>query len=725
MSFFDGPTLIGTSNVGGPMVTFATSSLSVGSHNITAQYTTSVSPVLVQVVNKATPTVIVTTSGPSTYGGPVIITATVPTGVTGTITFTSGGVTLGSGTIVNGTVSITTTALTPPSDVITATYSGDGNYTPATGTTTQTVGKADPTTMLTSSVNPSLPGSPVIFTDTLPSSATGTVTFTSGPTTLGTGTVTGGFATVSTSTLPLGSDPIKATYSGDGNYNSAVATMTQIVAKTTPTLIVGTSGASSFGQPVTITASVPNGPTGTITITSGGVTLGSGTITSSNGTVTVTTTTLPVGSDLITATYGGDATNNTATGTTTQTVSKASPTEILTSSLNPSTFGQSVTLTATLPANVTGTVTFKNGANSLGTSTVTNGVATFSTSTLPAGSDALTAVYSGDANNNSATAPLTQTVNKATPTVIVTTSGPSNFGDPVTITVTLPAGTTGTVTVTSGSTTLGSGSVNPATGTVTVITSTLPVGTDPITASYGGDSNNNSATGTTNQTVSKATPVVLLNSSLNPSPTGQPVTFTAMLPSGATGTVTFTSGSTTLGTSPLAGGTASVMTSTLPIGSNPITATYSGDGNYNSAVATMTQIVAKATPTLIVGTSGASIFGQPVTITASVPNGPTGTITITSGGVTLGSGTITSSNGTVTVTTTTLPVGSDLITATYGGDATNNTATGTTTQTVSKASPTETFNLFSQSLHIWSIGHAHRDASSECDRHGDVQEWRK
>jgi hypothetical protein len=690
VNFFDGGTLIGSSPVNGPTVPFTTSTLSVGSHNITAQFSSSISPVLVQVVNKATPTVTVTTSGPSTYGGSVTITASVPSGVTGTITFTSGGVTLGSGTIVNGTVSITTTALTPPSDVITATYSGDGNYTPATGTTTQTVGKANPTTTLTSSVNPSLPGSSVTFTDTLTSSATGTVTFTSGSSTLGTATVTGGVATVSTSTLPLGSDPIKATYSGDGNYNSAVATMTQNVAKVTPTLTVSTSGPSIFGQTVTLTASVPKGPTGTITITSGGVTLGSGTITSSNGTVTVTTTTLPVGSDLITATYGGDATNNTATATTTQVVSKASPTETLTSSLNPSTFGQSVTFTATLPSNVTGTVTFKNGATSLGTSTVANGVAIFATSTLPAGSDAITATYSGDANNGTATASLTQTVNKGTPTVTVTTSGPSTFGNPVTITVTLPVGTTGTVTVTSGSTTLGSGTVNPTTGVVTVTTSTLPVGTDPITASYGGDSNNNPATGTTNQTVSKATPVVSLASSLNPSASGQSVTFTATLPSGVTGTVTFTSGATTLGTSTLSGGTASVATSTLPVGTDPITATYNGDSNYSSATATLNQNVGKATPTLTVSTSGPSTFGQTVTITASVPNGPTGTITITSGGVTLGSGTITSSNGTVTVTTTTLPVGSDLITATYGGDASNNTATGTITQVVSKTSPTET-----------------------------------
>ena len=688
VSFYDGATFLGTTNITGPIVTFTTSSLAVGSHNITAQYNSSISPVLVQVVNKATPTVTVTTSGPSTYGNPVTITATVPSGVTGTVTFTSGTVTLGSGTIVNGTVSITTSVLTPPSDPITATYSGDGNYTTAVGTTTQTVSKATTTSTLTSSLNPSLPGASVTFTDTLPSNVTGTVTFTNGTTSLGTSTVTGGVATISSSTLPLGSDPITATYSGDGNFSSSVATLTQTVAKATPTVTVSTSGTSIFGHSVTITASVPNGPTGTITLTSGGVTLGSGTITASNGTVTISTTVLPVGSDVITATYGGDATNNSATGTTTQIVTKASPTETLTSSTNPSTFNQSVTFTATLPTNATGTVTFTNGPTALGTSTVTNGVATLATAVLPAGANSITATYNGDANNSTATASLTQTVNKTTPTVTVTTSGPSTSGSPVTITTTLPIGTTGTVTITSGGMTLGSGTVNPTTGTVVITTTTLPVGTDPITASYGGDSNNNPATGTTTQTVNKATPVVGLASSTNPSTSGQSVTFTATLPSGVTGTVTFTNGATVLGTSTLASGTATVSTSSLPIGSDPIKATYNGDGNNNSATGTLTQVVNKTTPSITVTTSGPSTFGGTVTITTTLPPGTTGTVTVTSGGTTLGSGPVNPTTGTVTITTTVLPVGTDPITATYGGDTSNGPATGTTTQTVNKATTT-------------------------------------
>ncbi len=686
VTFLDGSTNIGTGVISGTTASLTLSTLSAGSHNITARLGTDTSNVIVQVVNKATPTVTVTTSGASTFGGSVTITASVPAGVTGTISFTSGSLSLGSGTIASGAVSVTTTALAPPSDVITATYSGDSNYNSATGTVTQIVSKASPTSTLTSSVNPSIVNASVTFTDTLPTNVTGTVAFTSGSTALGNATVTNGVATITTASLPVGGDPITATYSGDGNYNSSVATLTQTVNKASPAVTVTTSGASIFGQTVTITASVPVGPTGTITITSGGVTLGSGTITSSNGTVTITTTALPVGSDVITANYGGDALNNSATGTLTQTVTKATPSVALTSSLNPSTFAQSVTFTATLPTNATGTVTFTSGSTVLGTSTLTNGVATVSTSSLPAGSDPITATYNGDTNDNSATGTLTQVVNKATPVVTVTTPGSSTFGNPVTITTTLPVGTTGTVTITSGGVTLGSGSVNPTTGTVTITTTTLPVGSDPITATYGGDTNNNPATGTTTQTVNKATPTVGLTSSLNPSNPGQSVTFTATLPSGPTGTVTFTSGSTVLGTSTLAGGAATIATSSLPPGSDPITATYNGDGNYNSATGSLTQIVNKNTPTVTLTSSlNPSNVGQAVTFTATLPSSATGTVTFTTGSTVLGTSTLTS--GTATTTTISLSAGSDPITATYNGDANDNTATGTVTQTVTKATP--------------------------------------
>ena len=96
-------------------------------------------------------------------------------------------------------------------------------------------------------------------------------------------------------------------------------------------------------------------------------------------------------------------------------------TTALASSLNPSTFGQSVTFTATVSgSSPTGTVQFRDGATNLGSPvTASDGIATFTTSTLAVGSHPITAVYSGDANNLTSTS---NTVNQAVNAVVVPTT---------------------------------------------------------------------------------------------------------------------------------------------------------------------------------------------------------------------------------------------------------------------------------------------------------------
>jgi len=94
-------------------------------------------------------------------------------------------------------------------------------------------------------------------------------------------------------------------------------------------------------------------------------------------------------------------------------VAQASTMTTVTSSLNPSSYGQSVTFTATVAPQVsgtpTGTVSFYNatsGANCaalgsstlLGTGTLSSGTTSIDTGSLPAGSDTILACYSGDAN---------------------------------------------------------------------------------------------------------------------------------------------------------------------------------------------------------------------------------------------------------------------------------------------------------------------------------------
>ena len=92
------------------------------------------------------------------------------------------------------------------------------------------------------------------------------------------------------------------------------------------------------------------------------------------------------------------------------------------------------------------------------------------------------------------------------------------------------AGTpTGTITFKDGSTTLGTAALSTTNGvtSATFTTATFAVGTHSITASYSGDGNDLSSSGTFSQVVNKDTTTTTLASSVAPSVFGQSVTFTA------------------------------------------------------------------------------------------------------------------------------------------------------------------------------------------------------
>lgn len=173
----------------------------------------------------------------------------------------------------------------------------------------------------------------------------------------------------------------------------------------------------------------------------------------------------------------------------------AATTTAVASSAPTSTFGQSVTFTATVTSGggtPTGTVTFKDGSTTLGTGTLSGGSATFSTAALSAGSHSITAVYGGDSNFGSSTsAAVTQTVNKAaTTTKLVSSRKTSVLGRPVTFTATVTSsgGTpTGTVTIYDGPSVLGTSTLSA--GAASFTTTSLSVGKHIISASYDGNNN--------------------------------------------------------------------------------------------------------------------------------------------------------------------------------------------------------------------------------------------
>lgn len=179
----------------------------------------------------------------------------------------------------------------------------------------------------------------------------------------------------------------------------------------------------------------------------------------------------------------------------------------LSSSANPSVFGQPVTFTATVsPVPDGGTVTFAVDGSPLGgpvaVDTTTGQATSASIATLARGTHTVTATYSGNASFTPAAAHLTQVVNKAPVTTTLSSSGPSFFGHTVTFTDTVcpappstgsPAPPTGTVAFSDGGFLLGSASLSPGGGAscsqARLSWSNLLPGTHNITAAYGGDTN--------------------------------------------------------------------------------------------------------------------------------------------------------------------------------------------------------------------------------------------
>src|SRR5207249_415087 len=139
-------------------------------------------------------------------------------------------------------------------------------------------------------------------------------------------------------------------------------------------------------------------------------------------------------------------------------------------------------------------------------------------------------------------------------------------------------------------------------------------------------------------------------------------------PSAASGTVQFYNGAALLGSATLSGGQAQLATTTLPAGSNSLTASYRGDAGYApDARAIATQVVRYTTTVALNSAPNPSTFASAVTLTATVsPSTASGAVQFYNGAILLGSGTL--SGGHAQLATTALPAGSNSLTASYLGD---------------------------------------------------------
>jgi hypothetical protein len=541
VSFMNGSTLLGTGTLSSSGVaTLSTSSLAAGTYHLTAKYagnttslasTSSAVSVTVTAAAQSTTTTLTATPNPVTAGQPLVLTATVKGSTaspTGTVSFMKGSTSLGTSSLnSSGVATLSTASLAPGTYSLTAKYGGDGNSLTSTSSAVSVTVKAESTTTsLAATPNPVAAGRALALTATVKGSTispTGTVSFMNGSTLLGTGTLSSsGVATLSTSSLAVGTYHLTARYAGNAtslaSTSSAVSVTVTAAAQSTTTTLAAASNPVTAGQPLALTATVKGStasPTGTVSFMNGSTLLGTGTLNPS-GEATFSTATLAPGTYGLTAKYGGDGNSLTSTSSAvsvTVTAAAQSTTTALAAAPNPVTAGQPLVLTATVKGSTTsptGTVSFMNGSTLLGTGTLNlSGVATISKASFAAGKYSFTAQYTGTSTYLASTSPaVSVTVAAAaqsTTTALVVDSNPVTTGQTLTLSATVEAsGTTaptakgatvqavqmtpqptGTVSFRNGSKLLGTGTLDSS-GVATLSTASLAPGTYSLTAEYSG-----------------------------------------------------------------------------------------------------------------------------------------------------------------------------------------------------------------------------------------------
>ena len=575
VTFTDGTTILGTASTNSDAASFQTNSLAVGVHHIVASYNgdafypPTTSSAVTQVVQQAATTTALTSStNPSSWGQSVILTAAVSGGTaSGTVTFTdtTTSTILGTASIANNQGQIPVLNLTPGAHAITASYSGDSDLLASTSSAlTQTVNQASTTITVGSNTNPSAFGQSVVLSSNVQpafgGTATGTITFLDAGVTLGTAAVSSNSAQLSVSSLSVGTHSLTARYGGDANLLTSTSTSLQQVVNPAATTIVMSSNPnpSSLGQTVTLSAKVSSStsssPTGSVTWSDGSTALGSASL-SANGSAQLAISTLTVGSHSISAAYTGDSSFTASTsGALTQTVTRASTSTGLASSLNPAGYSQTVTFIATVQNSIggtaTGSVSFVDNGVQLGSVALSGNTARLTTSSLNAGSHSILAVYGGDANFAASTsASLPQTVNAAaTSTSLVSSVNPAKAGQTVTFTASVSSNVAGTL---SGTVSFYvDGNVNPAGsaalsgGTAQFSTSTLAGGAHTITASFASSNANflGSSSGPLTQTIADFTLSVSPSSLTVTRPHGGTYTLTLSSVSGFAGAISVSCG---------------------------------------------------------------------------------------------------------------------------------------------------------------------------------------
>jgi outer membrane autotransporter protein len=506
--------------------------------------------------------------------------------------------------------------------------------------------------------------------------------------------LTGGSASIELSDLAPGPYRIEAYFAGNAGTLESYAQATHVVntpvGVPTVTTLAATPSPSEVNQPISLTATVTSSggvPTGMVQFEIDGQ--ASGAVPLVSGVAQLAVPSLPEGEHSFSALFQPDAPFAPSIAQISHPVIRVpTATEIMSSSASV-TLGTPVTVTATtvgsdVLGNVpTGFTTFSVDEATIATIPIVGGVASTPLN-LGIGSHMVTATYSGDAVFAPSSSSYVQTVNPnifPTVTQVSSSPNPSNFGEPVTFSVSVQSPTTNFVLEGNVSLRIDDVVVQVPleAGSGTFTRADLGVGEHTVIAAYGGESDFGVSQAEIVHVV--VLPVdtrtwTTVAASPSPSVEGQEVSFFANVVAAnavPTGAVSFSINGAPAGVFPVADGVAVMTTSELEPGDYTVTADFTADQPYVGSSASTIHHVDPAirdTSVDLVSSANPSLPGQSVTVTAQVSstNGqPEGLVSFSIDGANAGQ--VVLANGQAAFDIGALVLGEHVIIASYAGSA--------------------------------------------------------
>ena len=472
--------------------------------------------------------------------------------------------------IVNGKGTAVGVKLAAGTYDFTAAWAGNDNYNAVGDSGKFSVAKVD--SIIDVAVKDINVGEDAVISVKLLSDATGSVTVTVNGKDY-TETVVNGVANVKVADLKAGTYDVAVKYSGDNNYNAAVATSSFTVSKVDSTMDV-TVNDIVFGGDLTVDVVLPGDATGEVVITVNGVDYH---VAIENGKATGTISGLAAGDYTVAIKYVGDDKYTGVEVAENVNVAKAQP--VLGVVIADVDYGNGFVIEATLTgvngAPLSGNVIVTVAGKEY-TVKVTDGKGIATGDKLAAGTYAFAAVWAGDDNYNIVTENGDFKVNKIDSAIDVAVSD-IKVGEDAVISVKLASDATGEVVITVNGEDYTAAIEN---GVASVTVSDLKAGDYTVTVKYSGDNNYNEANADAEFSVSKISDYNM-DISVPEIKEGVNSTIGVDLPKDATGTVTVEIDGKKY-TANVIDGTANVIVSGLSAGDYNITTVYSGDAKYDS-----------------------------------------------------------------------------------------------------------------------------------------------